>query len=727
MYRLFTLGLFGIFLSTLTYAQDLKKIDSLYQLANLRTVDTAKVRLYEQIVYEYTISTKYLAKAKLITDTLCQMAAQLQDVNSLVACLDTRGSNLRHESKNAEAIVLYEQALQKIREINNKYREAYILNNIGLAYARLDDYQKSIDYHLQAQKIAETTNNLRNLANATVSIGNCYRRMKRYELALTYFHRGLALEKTQNVKLGISINMNNIGIIHSHFKNYDSALYYIQKSLELSQVIQNHKGIAISYGHLGSIYLAKKDMSKALTYYLKALDLDEELGDKRYISESNLLVGNLYNELGNYKLAIKHLERALEVAKIIRSKSKIQSAYETLAKVHANMKVYDKAFMYSEQAILYKDSVLNEENQRNIAQQEARFQNESKEAQIKLLQKDQLHNEAIIKQQKNIFLAMGMAIVLFIVLVFVLIYNNRQKHFINQLLREQKTEIEQQRNNIVEQHKVLEVKNQEIAKKNIDITASINYAQRIQAAILPTAESISQIFEEFFIFYQPRDIVSGDFYWAYQAKRNSKLYSIMVVADCVGHGVPGAFMSMIGNNILNNIIKENRIVEPERILSLVDVEIVKTLQQKQSKSKDSIDMVVLCIDQNERMVEFAGAMNPLHYVQNGELHTIKGDSLNIGGYLHADEDEKLFTKHTIQLPTIGEKTVFYLTSDGYQDQFGGEKNKKFMVKRLKEMFVNIHTQSMEAQKNILQTTLNKWIIDGNEQQTDDVTIVGIKL
>jgi serine phosphatase RsbU (regulator of sigma subunit) len=101
--------------------------------------------------------------------------------------------------------------------------------------------------------------------------------------------------------------------------------------------------------------------------------------------------------------------------------------------------------------------------------------------------------------------------------------------------------------------------------------------------------------------------------------------------------------------------------------------------------------------------------------------------LNIGGYLHADTDEKLFTKHTIQLPTTGEKTVFYLTSDGYQDQFGGEKNKKFMVKRLKEMFVNIHTQSMEAQKKILQTTLNKWITDGNEQQTDDITIVGIRL
>jgi serine phosphatase RsbU (regulator of sigma subunit) len=202
----------------------------------------------------------------------------------------------------------------------------------------------------------------------------------------------------------------------------------------------------------------------------------------------------------------------------------------------------------------------------------------------------------------------------------------------------------------------------------------------------------------------------------------------MVVADCVGHGVPGAFMSMIGNNILNNIVKENRVVEPERILSLADIEIVKTLQQKQSKSKDSIDMVVLCVQPTERIVEFAGAMNPLHYVQGGNLHTIKGDSLNIGGYLHADEEEKQFTKHTIQLPaTEGEKTVFYLTSDGYQDQFGGEKNKKFMVKRLKEMFVNIHAQSMEAQKDILQHTLKKWVTDGNEPQTDDVTIVGIRL
>jgi tetratricopeptide (TPR) repeat protein len=211
MYRLsFLLGLFHFFLSTLTYAQDLRKIDSLYQLVNRRTVDTAKVWLYRQIIDEYTISTKYLAKAKLITDTLCQMAEQLQDVSSQAACLDIQGVNLKHEGKNAEAIVLHEKALEIIKKVDDKYQEAYILNNIGFAYARLDDYQKAIDYHLQAQKIAETTNNLRNLANSMVSIGNCYRRMKRYELALTYFHRGLALEKTRNAKLGISINMNNI-------------------------------------------------------------------------------------------------------------------------------------------------------------------------------------------------------------------------------------------------------------------------------------------------------------------------------------------------------------------------------------------------------------------------------------------------------------------------------------------------------------------------------------
>jgi hypothetical protein len=187
-------------------------------------------------------------------------------------------------------------------------------------------------------------------------------------------------------------------------------------------------------------------------------------------------------------------------------------------------------------------------------------------------------------------------------------------------------------------------------------------------------------------------------------------------------------MSMIGNNILNNIVKDNKVVAPDKILSLADAEIVKTLQQKQSKNKDSIDMVVLCYQPTKRIVEFAGAMNPLYYIQQDVLQTIKGDSLNIGGYLQAEEDEKQFTKHTIQLPAAeGEKTMFYLTSDGYQDQFGGEKNKKFMVKRLKEMFVNIHTQSMAEQKDILQHTLKKWVTDGNEPQTDDVSIVGIRL
>jgi serine phosphatase RsbU (regulator of sigma subunit) len=261
-----------------------------------------------------------------------------------------------------------------------------------------------------------------------------------------------------------------------------------------------------------------------------------------------------------------------------------------------------------------------------------------------------------------------------------------------------------------------------IQKNHVNTLSSINAAKRIQDAILPMSEDMQAKIANFFIFYQPRDIVSGDFYWFFEVSRShtyDNFYQIIVVGDCTGHGVPGAFMSMIGNNLLNDIVKVRQIVSPDQILNELRLGVHKALQQDKTGSKEGMDIVILAIEKNRRDKRFlfAGAMNPLFYVKNNEFFEIKGDKMPIGGTIN----EKLYQLHEIQA-THEEKITFWLTTDGYQDQFGGKENKKFMVKCLKNLLFENVNLSLAEQKSILQETFEDW--KGEDEQIDDVTILG---
>ncbi len=260
-----------------------------------------------------------------------------------------------------------------------------------------------------------------------------------------------------------------------------------------------------------------------------------------------------------------------------------------------------------------------------------------------------------------------------------------------------------------------EIKTQkiEIEEKNDNITASINYAKRIQEAILPQKEKLDKAFEDYFLYFKPRDIVSGDFYWF--AEANNK--QIIASVDCTGHGVPGAFMSMIGNQLLNQIINVFKIDSPEIILSEMDKYIKKSLKQNETKVGDGMDMSVCVIDKKNKILEFAGAKNPLVYIQDEQLFHIKGDKISIGGIY--DKNISKFKKHKINLHT---KTYCYIFSDGYQDQFGGEKNRKFMIKNMKKLFEENHKKKMKEQKNFFSKTIEEW--QGKEKQIDDILLIG---
>ncbi|MFN8254721.1 MAG: SpoIIE family protein phosphatase [Bacteroidales bacterium] len=280
----------------------------------------------------------------------------------------------------------------------------------------------------------------------------------------------------------------------------------------------------------------------------------------------------------------------------------------------------------------------------------------------------------------------------------------------NTELGEKNKQIEAQRDKLSETNKIIQ-------DKNKNITASITYAKRIQEAMLPLREKINQSLEENFILFKPRDIVSGDFYWF--ATRNDKI--IYTAVDCTGHGVPGAFMSMIGSEILTTIINQG-ITKPSDILDLKNKFVRTALKQDQTENQDGMDMSLCTIDKRNKVVEWAGAKNPLIYIQNNELFHLKGDMQSIGGH-QMSKVEKKFTNYEVSYADTA--TYFYTFTDGYQDQFGGERGRKFMIKQLKEILLEIHLKPMDEQQKILDFHIEHWM--KNVEQTDDILVIGFKL
>lgn len=286
-------------------------------------------------------------------------------------------------------------------------------------------------------------------------------------------------------------------------------------------------------------------------------------------------------------------------------------------------------------------------------------------------------------------------------------------------LKEANEELNQINEELSSNLEVIQNQNKQIRKYNDEVKASIMYASRIQTALLPFEERMHEYFgENFFVLYKPRDVVSGDFYWC----ENVNGSVIMAVADCTGHGVPGAFMSMLGSMGLNSIIFQENNFEANTILNALHHYIFQALRQDKSDSRDGMDIVIVVINPTIKTVEYSGAMNPLYYLQKDEFMQIKADGKPIGGGQYGTD--RNYSKHYIDtsLPT-----TLYLSTDGYQDQFGGKDKRKFMTGNFKKILHKIHREPLSKQKMMLDSTIDAWMHEGNESQIDDILIIGVQI
>jgi serine phosphatase RsbU (regulator of sigma subunit) len=566
--------------------------------------------------------------------------------------------------------------------------------------------------------------------------------------------------------------LNQAATIHWENKEFTKAIAYFERSLKLNESIGNEQGVSGISSNLGMIYADMQEFEKAAFYFDKVIDFRKKGKDKVSLIACYVNAAVVLNNLKNYTKAADYLESSLLLAREMNNPDQMKSCYGMLSETYEKAGQTDKAKQYFEmyrtfhemiqrdKELVYKQSA--EESRLRVLLVEAEKKNKEfaltsakaeikeqaktltafdsannaltasmtkqelalfamrKEARVKELeletQEDKIRQDRIIKY--------GLLVVLLLLsgFAFFIYRSYREKRKTNWQLKKQNKEISEQQDIIVVQKNDLEKAFTQITEKTHNITASINYAQRIQSAVLRDKTALNQLIPESFILFKPRDIVSGDFYWFQEWKSpNTGETKILISAiDCTGHGVPGAFMSMIGANLLNQIVS-NHITSPDEVLAEMHKGISTSLRQKDTDNQDGMDMVFCTIDLKQKKMETAGAKNQMYYIQNNELIEIKGNKDAIGGKESAKTDLK-FSKTTVDM---SQPTVIYLFTDGYQDQFGGENNKKFMTKNMKDMFLKIHNKSAAEQLQVIDKTIVDWI--GDRHQIDDILVMGARV
>ncbi|MGZ3902591.1 MAG: SpoIIE family protein phosphatase, partial [Bacteroidia bacterium] len=496
---------------------------------------------------------------------------------------------------------------------------------------------------------------------------------------------------------------NNIGIVFNDMGNVDSSLVYAFKALEIRKQLRNEdvqQTLGTSYSNIAILYMKKKDYAAAEKYYMLSYDEDLANNDMNSLAKTLGNLGDFYYQKGDYSKALKYLGAAQDTAKNIGLTPLLLDVYWNYFCVYKKIDKYKEAAEYMEKYAVLKDSLDGVKNHEVLEEMQTRYETEKKEQQIDLLNKDNLLKETQLNDEKMVrYFMFGFIAVVVISSVF--IYNAyRNKKRANELLKEKNTEIQRQRNLLGE--------------KNKEILDSINYAKNLQDAILPSLAGIRKHLPGTFIFYKPKDIVAGDFYWFFHS--GNALF--IAAADCTGHGVPGAMVSMVCTNALNKVVKEQSIKDPGEILNAVKDIVVETYSKSAVKDGMDISLASITKQGNETKVLWAGANNPLWYIKDGSFAEIKADKQPIGKFDYS----KPFTTHAVSLST-GDN-LFFIT-DGYADQFGGPKGKKFKYAQLKELLCKNAALSPEEQEHQLIKEFNDW--STGHLQVDDVTIIGIRL
>ncbi|MCF6241624.1 MAG: tetratricopeptide repeat protein [Bacteroidales bacterium] len=657
------------------------------------------------------------------------------------------------------------QALQLATELKDSVQMAVSLNYLGDCYFNRKAYSMALDYYFKAYRIFQHFKEQKHIAFSLIDIGNIYFEQNLSSIAKNYYEQAQEIFDKIGDKEGLALVYDRIGFVNLRHGNEDEALKYFINAHYFRKSLKDPELLALSNQNIAEVYLEREEYGKAIEflnnalenfkddkYLLNVADINTKIGDIYVYDENYVKAIESYNHAldiykkyqHNYEISLLHNRLAatyLDLNKLISAKKQCLNAlniaymydfldikaksYRLMSDIYERQKNIKKAFDFQKRYAAVVDSIMEAKQINQSAEMQVSYEIQQQENEIAMLTKDGELNRATIEKQRAIAIAIGIGSVLLMIFAFSLYRSNVHKQKINKILTEQKKDIEDKNAELYQQQQAIVEQNKKIQKINKNITGSINYASRIQKAMLPKPDIFNEFFKDAFVFFKPREQVSGDFYWISKNEEEEKV--IVAVVDCTGHGVPGAFMSLIGNSYLNQIVNHQRITAPDMILNLLHINIRISLNQDKNESRDGMDLALCVFDYKNNTIEFAGARHPIFYIVNNELIQVKGDSMDIGGVQR--ESERRFTK---QIIPIQKDMVLYMFSDGFQDQFGGPKREKFMRKRFKDFLMEIHHLPMNEQRYRLEQKFDEWrnCGDGTDRlcdQIDDVLIVGLKL
>ncbi len=619
------------------------------------------------------------------------------------------------------------KSLEIYEQENDVQGMANAFNNLGNIHYYQGDYKSAIEYWISSLKAKEEAGEKIGMANTLNNIGNIYLDLKDYENSISYYQRSMKIYKELEDDNGIGVCHFNLGNIYQEMGETEKAIQSFNSSLEIHTNNENKRGIADAINGLGTIYNDQGKIDKAKECFEKALALQEEIGGQKGVASAMNNLAIIYMQKGDYLTAAQLSEKSLGIGQKIKSLQRILDASETLWKVYRKLGKPMQALEMHELYTASKDSLMSEENRMEIVRQEIEYEYQkqstadsirsAEEARVK---DAELHAEQAENRQKDLEMYF-----LFGVLALALIFGG----FIYNRFR-----ITNQQKDIIEEQKSqVDVAFQELEEKNKEILDSINYAKRIQYAILPPKGRVQKLIPNSFIFYKPKDIVAGDFYWLEQ--REGKI--LVAACDCTGHGVPGAMVSVVCNNGLNRAVREHGLTNPGKILDKTREIVIEEFEKSEEDSslvqlqedsiKDGMDVALIALEQkaeSEITLCYSGANNPLWVIRKGadEVEEYKATKQPIGKF----DNSVSYDSHEVDLK---EGDTIYLFTDGFSDQFGGPKSsqggKKYKTPYFKKFLLSIQNTTMLEQGKLLEKEFESW--KGDLEQLDDVCVIGIRI
>jgi serine phosphatase RsbU (regulator of sigma subunit) len=577
----------------------------------------------------------------------------------------------------------------------------------GCYYTMRGKTDSALIMHLRSLKIREELDDIYGMLDSYSGLAQAQSLLKQYDKALESYQKGIEQGRRKNDKGAEATLLSNMGGVYKEMGKPEMGLKVLRTSLALkkeSGMVDSYNLGLMNYSmmnYLVNNFRTGDSSLKICTEYFS------KTGNKEGMFVAKTTLAGSYNRQGRFAEAEKIFQSVMDEVKNSPDAERRRRAFKGIHESYVGLGKYKEAYEYFRAFQDINDTIVKAANMKNLQELETKYGTEKKEKEIELLNKDKTLKDTELDKRKNMIIFFALMLVLFAVLSIVVIRNNVQRKKSNQLLMKLNQEITQQKNEVEHQKNL-------VHEKNTEITDSIRYAKRLQNAILPPLKYISDRLPGTFVLYKPKDIVAGDFYWA--EERDGWVF--VAAADCTGHGVPGSLVSVVCSNALNRTVNEFGITDPGKILDRTTELVLETFARSGEEIRDGMDISLCAIDKKTKKVLWAGANNPLVYFKGGDMLEITANKQPIGKHEHF----KPFLTHEINLQT---GDILYLFTDGFADQFGGPKGKKFKYQRFIKILVDNCKQETAYIQKELMNAFEEW--QGEFEQVDDVTVIGIRL